>query len=302
MSGISARLIGLFLILGAPGIGSALAQGDIPPLGAYNAAIMESSISGISSGAFMAVQFGVSWSSAVRGVGIIAGGPYYCAQGTAAEGLSGNLLSDLVATGPCMKGPPPALGSLFEKADEWSSSGDIDDIRNLAHQKIYIFSGYNDAIVNPEIGDSVYQFYLHYLRDQNKGNLFYQNAIGAGHSQVTWITVSPASITRITSLTDVIMTKPGFFFSKSMAHSTPRTRASFRASWLRSISGSSPFRSPPAPTAWPRPGMSMCLPSVPPSSRAGFMSHSTAASRILTLSATAIPDMPATMSGPTQTS
>jgi hypothetical protein len=33
------------------------AQADDPPLGAYNADISESSISGISSGAFMAVQF-----------------------------------------------------------------------------------------------------------------------------------------------------------------------------------------------------------------------------------------------------
>src|SRR5271170_1482141 len=47
------------------------------------------------------------------------------------------------------------------------------------------FSGYNDVFVNPKVVDATYQFYLHYLPDQSKGNLFYQNAIGAGHSQVT---------------------------------------------------------------------------------------------------------------------
>src|SRR6266849_2590183 len=59
MSGfrISARLIGLTLIFIALGIAPASAQGDAPPLGAYNAPLKESSISGISSGAFMAVQF-----------------------------------------------------------------------------------------------------------------------------------------------------------------------------------------------------------------------------------------------------
>src|SRR3978361_641167 len=46
----------------------------------YNAAIGESSISGISSGAFMAVQFGTAWSSVIKGVGVIAGGPYWCAK------------------------------------------------------------------------------------------------------------------------------------------------------------------------------------------------------------------------------
>ena len=37
----------------------------------YNAAIGESSISGISSGAFMAVQFGTAWSSVIKGVGVV---------------------------------------------------------------------------------------------------------------------------------------------------------------------------------------------------------------------------------------
>src|SRR6201981_379559 len=123
----SNRLVGLTVVLTALGIVPAVADGPAPPLGAYNADIKESSISGISSGAFMAVQFGVSWSSIVKGVGVIAGGPYYCAQGTAIDGLLGNLGPALSATGPCMKGPPPDLGPLFEKTDEWARSGAIDD-------------------------------------------------------------------------------------------------------------------------------------------------------------------------------
>jgi hypothetical protein len=46
----------------------------------YNAAIGETSISGISSGAFMAVQFATAWSSVIKGVGVIAGGPCWCAD------------------------------------------------------------------------------------------------------------------------------------------------------------------------------------------------------------------------------
>lgn len=37
-------------------------------------------ISGISAGAFMASQFHVAFSSRVHGVGMLAGGPYYCAM------------------------------------------------------------------------------------------------------------------------------------------------------------------------------------------------------------------------------
>src|SRR5262249_171886 len=176
--GLVVRLFGL-------GIAPALAQDPGPPLDAYNADIGESSISGISSGAFMAVQFGVSWSSIVKGVGVIAGGPYYCAQGTAMDGLLGNLGPTLAATGPCMKGPPPELHPLFQKTDEWARGADIDDPHNIANQRIYIFAGYNDSIVNPTVGDAAYRFYLHYLDGRSNGNMFYQGAIGAGHSQVT---------------------------------------------------------------------------------------------------------------------
>ena len=180
-----ACLARLTLIATALVIAPAFAESAAPPLGAYNADINESSISGISSGAFMAVQFGVAWSSIVKGVGVIAGGPFYCAQGTATDAVLGNLGPELTATGPCMKGPPPDLEPLFDKTDEWGRRGDIDDPRNIVHQRIYIFAGYNDSIVNPEVGNAAYRFYLHYLGGRDSGSLFFQSAIGAGHSQVT---------------------------------------------------------------------------------------------------------------------
>jgi hypothetical protein len=178
-------LFGLVLMLAALGFVPATAQADDPPLGAYNANIAESSISGISSGAFMAVQFATIWSGTINGVGVIAGGPYYCAQGTAIGGLGGDIGGILTATGPCMVGPPPALEPLIKQTDEWSRNGDIDATHHIAGQKIYIFSGYNDAVVSRTVTDATFRFYLHYLSDRNRGNLFYQTAIGAGHSQVT---------------------------------------------------------------------------------------------------------------------
>ena len=174
----------LQLILAGLGCAPASVQAE-PPLGSYDADISESSISGISSGAFMAVQFATVWSGTIKGVGVVAGGPYYCAQGTAIDGLTGNIGPILTATGPCMVGPPPALEPLVRQTDDWAGSGDIDDTNNIARQKIYVFDGYNDAVVNRTVTDATYRFYLHYLSDRNKGNIFYQNAIGAGHSQVT---------------------------------------------------------------------------------------------------------------------
>lgn len=47
----------------------------------FNVDIEQTSVSGLSSGGFMAVQFSVAYSAIIMGAGIIAGGPYYCAQG-----------------------------------------------------------------------------------------------------------------------------------------------------------------------------------------------------------------------------
>lgn len=150
----------------------------------YNAAIGESSVSGISSGAFMAVQFATAWSSVITGVGVVAGGPFWCAQANANDVFNGYTRPILNATGPCMKGPPPSLRDLLGKADAKAASGDIDPLRHLARQKVYLFHGYNDAVVARSVTDAAAEFYRHYLGAANRGNLFYQTSLGAGHSLV----------------------------------------------------------------------------------------------------------------------
>lgn len=150
-------------------------------LAGYNAAIAESSISGMSSGAFMAVQFATAWSSVITGVGIIAGGPYWCAKADSFFGYWSSLSN---ALGPCMKGPLPNLAAFFAKADAKAASGAIDPLHFVSRQKVYIFHGYNDSIVARAATDAAASFYRHYLGEANRGNLFYQTAIGAGHTLV----------------------------------------------------------------------------------------------------------------------
>ena len=61
----------------------------------------QTTVSGISSGAFMAVQMGVAHSASVRGVAATAGGPYFCALD---DSLGGAAVSR--AIGRCMQGDP----------------------------------------------------------------------------------------------------------------------------------------------------------------------------------------------------
>ena len=153
----------------------------LPKLSGYHADIRESSISGVSSGAFMAVQFGIAWSSVIKGVGVVAGGPYWCAKAswwfTYWTALSN-------ATGSCLSGPLSDLTEFFAKADAKAASGAIDSLQFVRRQKIYAFHGYNDDKVARSVTDAAVNFYRHYLGEASRGSLFYQTAIGSGHSLV----------------------------------------------------------------------------------------------------------------------
>ena len=142
-----------------------------PALQGYNADIAQTSVSGVSSGAFMAVQFGIAWSSIVVGVGAIAGGPFGCSEGSASTALS-----------TCTGGMPASdVAMLIGRTDDWARTGAIDDTANLTSQRIYLFNGYNDSVVARPVSDALHALYVHY----RPGSLFYQAAIGAGHAQVT---------------------------------------------------------------------------------------------------------------------
>jgi hypothetical protein len=159
---------------------------DPVALTGYNAAIGDSSISGISSGAFMAVQFGTAWSSVIKGVGVVAGGPYYCDEADLSDAITGFMGPVARALSTCMKGSASDLDTndFVKKADANAASGAIDATDNLKRQRIYLFHGYNDAVVAKPVTDASAAFYRHYLGDSSNGNLYYQTAIGAGHSFV----------------------------------------------------------------------------------------------------------------------
>ena len=168
------------------------ARADGAQLGSYNADPKETTVSGISSGAFMAVQLGTAFSATIRGVGVVAGGPFGCAQPSGF--MPGGAI--FTALGPCMKGDPaPQLAPLIKQAEALAQTGDIDPLRNLSRQKIYVFHGYNDTVVARSVTDDTVAFYMHYLGSAQRGNLFYQTTYGAGHSQVTtaWGLPCPSS-------------------------------------------------------------------------------------------------------------
>jgi len=134
----------------------------------------------------MAVQFATAWSSIIKGVGVVAGGPYWCARADAHDVFTWYWGPIARATGACMKGPASdlKLARFIDKADAKAAAGEIDPLDNVSNQKIYLFHGYNDAYVARDATDAAAAFYRHYLGDANRGNLFYQTTVGSGHSIV----------------------------------------------------------------------------------------------------------------------
>lgn len=124
------------------------------------------SVSGLSSGAFMAVQLGVAYSSQIRGIASVAGGIYDCAEGQT------NTATDL-----CMKNPKNIDVQKYVKMvhDEFQKKS-IDDPANLTQQQIFILNGTQDKIVLPESGQKLLEFYKSF-----GANVTSDFALGMGH-------------------------------------------------------------------------------------------------------------------------
>lgn len=133
-------------ILGPPSLKPAT---KIPAL---NADANSITVSGISSGAFMAVQLGVSYSSTFKGIAAIAGGIYSCAEG-----------KPETAAGICMKNPANLrVETYINLANSNFQKGLIDNPSNLVQQRVFILNGTEDKTVLPEAGLKLEEFYQHF--------------------------------------------------------------------------------------------------------------------------------------------
>lgn len=177
------KIAGVWLLLLALH-GSALA--DDRPLPALNIDLSQTTVSGISSGAFMAVQFAVAHSATVRGVAATAGGPYFCAG---KDSWAGAGVSKVIAH--CMQGDPayPAqpisesdLAQMAASAVAWAGKGLIDGVDHLQKQRVWLFHGYNDGIVKKPVSDALFQWYSGFVP---AGGVFYKDGLKAGHAQIS---------------------------------------------------------------------------------------------------------------------
>lgn len=137
------------------------------PLPALGADLAQTSVSGISSGAYMAGQFQLAHGSIVIGSAIIAGGPYGCAESIFADMMPGPgsaFLNATKAINGCMLNamtiwgvPNPTM--LAERAREMSTRQKIDPIPTIVTDRVYLFTGKSDRTVVPAIVNAAAEFY-----------------------------------------------------------------------------------------------------------------------------------------------
>ena len=165
---------------------------EVPqPLPDLGAAIDQTSVSGISSGAYMAGQFEFAHAKIVKGAAIIAGGPYGCSESIFAGAMpapGAAWLNLSKAVNGCMLDMLGAWGvanpdDLAEKAKRRAQDGEIDSIGDVASDKVYLFSGQEDRTVAPSIVKAAAEFYA--KLGVQPDNIKLVTTYPAGHAFVT---------------------------------------------------------------------------------------------------------------------
>jgi hypothetical protein len=103
----------------------------------------------------MAVQMHVAHSAVVKGAGVVAGGPYYCARGSVWTAYF-NCMT------PGWWTPLPNAAYLKSLTDAAAGSGTIDATKNLRGAKVWLFTGTNDRTVSPEVVRELAAYYALY--------------------------------------------------------------------------------------------------------------------------------------------
>lgn len=116
------------------------------------------SLSGLSSGGYMATQFQLAKSEWVNAVGIIAAGPYYCAQNDIRIALN-QCVNQLVS--------PIDLDQLTKQAHTWQQQGKLPSLSNLKSHRVWLFNGSQDSKVIAGVNQKLMEQYQQWILPEN---------------------------------------------------------------------------------------------------------------------------------------
>ncbi len=129
-------------------------------------------VTGLSSGAYMATQSHLAWPEIFSGAALVAGGPYACAQGDLARALSS-----------CMKGKPAIdVDVLANEVRQRSANGALGPLTALAGDRIYVLHGRADQTVAEAVSRDAAALYRKLQAVQPSLEVEWDGARNFGHN------------------------------------------------------------------------------------------------------------------------
>lgn len=150
--------------LAVPLVLAAAACSDEPPrelesgLNVLNVDPFSLTVSGISSGGYMAHQFHLAYGDRVHGAAMLASGPYDCARGSLG-----------VAMTECMGTPEqkPDVTALLELAIQRVDARELAPLSTLYRDRVWLFRGTQDTTIGKPVFDGLVDFYNEVTMAQN---------------------------------------------------------------------------------------------------------------------------------------
>lgn len=109
----------------------------------------------------MAGQLQVAHAKQIVGAGIVAGGPFGCAESQANSFLPSIAKNLSHAFEDCLNGRGiPDASALVDRAKELAKAGAIDPLADLSNDRVHLFSGGKDRIVARSVVEAAKRFYI----------------------------------------------------------------------------------------------------------------------------------------------
>nr|WP_298376619.1 PHB depolymerase family esterase [uncultured Halomonas sp.] len=142
-----------------PALAQSLEQGpeeEPSPLSAFDIEPDAISVIGVSSGGYMATQLAVAWPEQFSGLAVFAAGPWGCAQGALALALTQCMSTRLGL---------PELDELQDRHDAYLEDDQVGPMDALAKQRVYLWSGEQDSVVDPQLVEVLANQYRSWLAE-----------------------------------------------------------------------------------------------------------------------------------------
>lgn len=138
---------------------------------AYNINPQKITVSGISSGAYIAQQMHMAYSKQISGAALLAGGPFNCSEGNVNRALNS-----------CMKTSPGSISvdKILGTIADLRKKELLDSGENLSSAKVFLLVGKNDNVVAKPVVQAVKDLYVK-LQGSDKNIKFVDN-LEVGHA------------------------------------------------------------------------------------------------------------------------